>query len=1027
MPTTTSIPVANQTDQTQFLYIGTTIAAGSGSTFQLVNNVHDAPITYAPVKGQYFYALLAGTSYTLHVEALSLGTAANIAADGISGFASASPLSVVSSSAMTGGDVWSSAADDGLVQTNLNSDGTYSTSPGFLTYSFAEYTTLFTDQGFSPAGADVNVPVAYAWTSNDVQSWEAYVSNARTPGIMNVAPVFSDSGYSADLDIPFATSPWYATLRQAALYSGGLSFDVPPNYAFIRAPNFLANVVQQIRWATANGLRSSVIISPGAVNDPANNQDADLLANTQKLVAYLEANNALPSQFIVENYDLDGTGNQLDTPTDNSLVSVANYLSGLHLTPSNSESGLEVGGTNKAADMIITGQPPSEQVSSAVKPFAGVSLFGTTGGQSISVTISLSATGLRTLSSGAGVADGKREIALTGTAAQITATLRSLTFQPDAGISGAVTIDVAATDANGSIATSTVLDVATPTPVPPVVELGLQTLLINVSEDKWTEDVQFTVSVDGVQAGGVHTATALRILGQSRDVAVTGSFGSGAHVVSVDFLNDMYGGVLKDNNLYVNAITLDGVTTTENTEQLWAGKVWYNLAPVAQQVTMTGSASFGTSSSAPTLRGTGVAGDAVTVTAVQGGSDTVLGTAAVTADGSWSLAPAALADGTYQITAIQTDGLGTASAAWAAQTLVVDTHVPTAPTVGLAIDTLTLDVSADWWQQPAQFTVSVDGRQVGTTNWVTALKDAGQSQTVTLTGSFGSGPHVVTADFLDDIWAGTAATDTNLYVNAITLNGVATTENNEQLWAGGIDYAVPAASANGAASITGTVVTDQSHPVGQGLAAPNAQVIVSYTADGYTQVAGSTTADANGHWSFSLDQAIPDGKYQISAAQVNAAGEQSAPSATETVIVDAGSPSAAAAVATGTAPIPSVSGTGIMTFVTNDMIIGVANNAVVTDAGSNNLFVLGTSGAASISGNVLGNGDVFDLRSALSAAHWDGSMSDIGSYPGSSVVNSGQDLQISVHASTGASILQLTLPGQEATTLATFMQHSLLH
>ena len=75
----------------------------------------------------------------------------------------------------------------------------------------------------------------------------------------------------------------------------------------------------------------------------------------------------------------------------------------------------------------------------------------------------------------------------------------------------------------------------------------------------------------------------------------------------------------------------------------------------------------------------------------------------------------------------------------------------------------------------------------------------------------------------------------------------------------------------------------------------------------------------------------------------------------------------------------------------------------------------------------MANGDVFDLRSALSAAHWDGSMNDIGSYLGSSVVNAGQDLQVSVHASNGASILQLTLPGQEATALATFMQHALLH
>ncbi len=1340
------ITIANQTAQTQFLYVGTTFAAGNGSIFQLANNVNDAPITYDPMKGQYFYTLLAGTSYTLQTEAVSLGTATNIAANQIRSFVSPSSLSIMSSSAMSGGNDWSNVSDNGLLQTNLDGDGTYSTSPGFLTTSFAEYTTLFTAQGFTPAETDVNVPDTFAWTSNDLQSWKAYVDNARSLGIMNVAPIFADSGYSADLNIPFAISPWYATLRQAALYSGGLSFDVPPDYAFLRNPTYLVNLVQQIQWATDNGLRSSLIISQGAVNDPANNQDANLLANTQKLVAYLEANNALPSQFIVENYDLDGTGNQLDTPTANSLVSVANYLSGLHLTPTNSESGLEVAGSNKAADMIIVGQAPSEQVTSVVNPLAQDSLFGMTGGQRVSVTVSLSAAGLGTLSSAAGIADGAaREITLAGTPAQLTALLRSLTFRPDANVSGAVTIDVSATDANGSIAASTVLDVATLAPAAPAIDLGLQTLVLDVSEDKWTQDAQFTVSVDGVQAGGTYTATALHALGQSQDIAVTddfgggahtvsvnflndiwggtaledtnlyvnaitlggvtttenneqlcagtaqynlaptaaqivgagsantatasstptlrgvgvagdvvtvtatrggssavlgtttadadgnwsltapvladgsyqisatqadslgsvsptsaartlvvdthvpaapemtpgtslstsatptwtgtaeagaavtvmatqggssvvvgttiasqtggwsltssealpdgiyqidatqrdavgtlstasaaqalvvdthvpaapviglavdtltldvsadwwqqpaqftvsvdgqqvggvystaalksqgqsqdialqGAFGTGAHVVSVNFLNDIWGGsAATDTNLYVNAITLDGVTTTENSAQLWAGAIRYDLAPVAEQVTVTGPATFATSSSTPTLRGTGMAGGVVTVTAAQGGLNggpnggpsTVLGTAIVGADGSWSLTPAtALADGSHQITATQADSLGTASAASATQTLVVDTQAPAAPTIGLALDTLTLNVSADWWQQPAGFTVSVDGHRIGTTNWVSALKDAGQSQTVTLTGSFGSGPHVVTVDFLNDIYGGTHATDTNLYVNAITLDGVTTTENSAQLWAGGINYALPAASADGTNSVTGTFVTDQSRPVGQGLAAPNAQVIVSGTADGQTAVLGSTTADANGLWSFSLDHAVANGTYQVSAVQVNAAGDRSVPSATETFIVDAGSPSAAAAIAAGTAPIPSVFGTGTMTFVTSDMIIGVANGATLTDAGSNNLFVLGASGAASIGGNVMTNGDTFDLRSALTAAHWDGAMGDIGSYLGSSVVNGGQDLQVSVHASGGASILQLTLPGQEAATLATFMQHALLH
>ena len=367
------------------------------------------------------------------------------------------------------------------------------------------------------------------------------------------------------------------------------------------------------------------------------------------------------------------------------------------------------------------------------------------------------------------------------------------------------------------------------------------------------------------------------------------------------------------------------------------------------------------------------------------------------------------------------------SAISAAQTLTVDAHAPMAPTIALALDTLTLNVSADWWLQPAAFTVNVDGRPIGSVNWVTALKGSGQAQTVTLTGSFGNGPHVVTVDFLNDIWAGTAATDTNLYVNDIAINGQVVPVGREQLVAGPEAYAMPATPSDEGSSVTGIFVTDQPRPVGQGLASPNARVVISDTTDGHDQVVGSTTADANGFWHFSLDQAAVNGLYQVSAVQVDAAGGQSAPSATETFIVDAGSPSAAAAIAAGTAPIPSVLGIGTMTFVTNDMVIGVARDAVLTDAGSDNLFVLGASGAASIAGSVLTNGDVFDLRAALTAAQWDGLANDVGAYLSGSVVNAGQDLQVSVHTARGAPILQLTLPGQENIGLATFMQHALLH
>lgn len=85
-------------------------------------------------------------------------------------------------------------------------------------------------------------------------------------------------------------------------------------------------------------------------------------------------------------------------------------------------------------------------------------------------------------------------------------------------------------------------------------------LSVNVSEDAYQGDAQFSVSVDGKQVGGTYTATASHAAGQSASVAIAGSFGAGAHNVAVTFLNDAYAGPGQDRNLYVNSVTYNGVT-----------------------------------------------------------------------------------------------------------------------------------------------------------------------------------------------------------------------------------------------------------------------------------------------------------------------------------------------------------------------------------------------------------------------------------------------------------------------------------
>jgi hypothetical protein len=90
-------------------------------------------------------------------------------------------------------------------------------------------------------------------------------------------------------------------------------------------------------------------------------------------------------------------------------------------------------------------------------------------------------------------------------------------------------------------------------------------MVLNVSEDAYQGDAQFTVSVDGKQLGGTFTAAASHAAGASQNLTFKGDFGSGQHAVSVNFLNDAYGGsAATDRNLYVNGITYGGVATGQS-------------------------------------------------------------------------------------------------------------------------------------------------------------------------------------------------------------------------------------------------------------------------------------------------------------------------------------------------------------------------------------------------------------------------------------------------------------------------------
>ena len=133
---------------------------------------------------------------------------------------------------------------------------------------------------------------------------------------------------------------------------------------------------------------------------------------------------------------------------------------------------------------------------------------------------------------------------------------------------------------------------------------GPDTLALQIAEDAWNGDAQFTISVDGTQVGGTQTATAVHGAGQAQTFGVQGSFGAGNHTVAIDFLNDAYGGTTAtDRNLYVDGATIDGTTIPGSTftEYSQGSQSFSFMVAGGTGSASSGSASSGSASSADSV------------------------------------------------------------------------------------------------------------------------------------------------------------------------------------------------------------------------------------------------------------------------------------------------------------------------------------------------------------------------------------------------------------------------------------------
>jgi Ca-dependent carbohydrate-binding module xylan-binding/Cellulase (glycosyl hydrolase family 5) len=457
---------------------------------------------------------------------------------------------------------------------------------------------------------------------------------------------------------------------------------------------------------------------------------------------------------------------------------------------------------------------------------------------------------------------------------------------------------------------------------------GSDTLILNVTEDAYQGNAQFTVAIDGKQLGGTFTAVGSHAAGTEQSFTFKGDWAPGAHSVAVNFLNDASGGTpTTDRNLYVDKVTYDGASSGQ-TLQLYSGgpqsfaltdttaipmpspdgtKITTAAAkPIVDQAgnawTLVQSATNGLqiavngtvdpiTANVVLLETTGgkieqenAAGNwysipgpggawtqiaAPVVPPVPSPDGTKITTAAASpiidqSGNAWTLVQST-ANGlqiavngtvdpiTANVVLLETTGgkieQENAAGTWytapgpgGAWTQIASLTLVAAPvTTGTGSDTLVLGISEDAYQGDAQFTVSVDGKQLAGTFTTTASHTAAASQSFTFKGDWAAGTHAVAVNFLNDAYGGTAATDRNLYVNTLSYDGTATGQSAALLAAGAKSFnvtdmtAVPSAAIGSGSDALVLSVSEDAY-------LGNAQFTVSV--DG-KQLGGTFTATAS--------------------------------------------------------------------------------------------------------------------------------------------------------------------------------------
>ena len=306
--------------------------------------------------------------------------------------------------------------------------------------------------------------------------------------------------------------------------------------------------------------------------------------------------------------------------------------------------------------------------------------------------------------------------------------------------------------------------------------------------------------------------------------------------MTVTFLNDAYGGsATADRNLYVEGASLDAVALPGDSLALLAGgpqsfsftgpntpvatapaTITLGSGPDTLELSVAEDAWQGNAMFTVSVDGQQVGGTQVAVASHAAGQSQLVdvlgnfGAGAHTATVNFindSYGGSAAADRNLYVDGATIDGSNVANSSLALlaggpQGFSFAAPVAAAPVAGPG-DTLVLDVSEDAWQGDAQFTVTVDGAQVGGVYTATASHAAGATTAVPLSGTWGPGAHTVGISFINDAWGGSAATDRNLYVDQVTYDGRAASGAPAALLSNGsANFLVPGSSVAATTALT---------------------------------------------------------------------------------------------------------------------------------------------------------------------------------------------------------------------------------